>query len=464
MTISPPSEVTMTQDDNITILASNFDKLDLAIYVQHFDDTFLQQLEELKAKAISNRGPLPIELKPLKSADGWKGLLQPHGANGYAFLIFGNEYNLKIGNWVEAIDRPSVYVEIRSETLWHLGPAAAIDRIVDILKGQGRGAIIERIVPSRVDLCVDALFPLSVWERSLLDYKVTYRPTKTALYLDKSGEIEGVAIGRGKLSCRLYNKPLEIKTQSKKYWMFDVWGIAVDDVPKHMRIIRTEFQLRREVLKQLAIDTADDLIQYQGNLWGHCTKEWLRFRDQPGKHSNVRKTFGWWKTLQNGYQGIHNPIPLIRFKAANAQDEHLLCQIDGLLSSREALIQETLLPDSKVQPVRTIALQTLPSALNAIGKDMFSFMDAVNDKRAKYKRSKEKAAAVAEQRAALGHPCNLEENGMYHQTTIEEVTNGAVSDHGGAQQADQDAAGQHPQSHLEKRTEAERSLRQADAP
>ncbi|WP_319409502.1 hypothetical protein [uncultured Desulfosarcina sp.] len=423
----------MTLDDDITILASNFDKLDLAVYAQHFDDTFLKQLEELKAKAIANKGPLPIELKPLKSVDVWKGFLQPHGANGYAFLIFGNEYNLKIGNWVEAIDRPSVYVEIRSETLWHLGPAAAIDRIIDILKGQGKGAIVEKIVPSRVDLCVDALFPLSVWDRSLLDYKVTHRPTKTALYLDKSGEIEGVSIGRGKLSCRLYNKPLEIKTQSKKFWMFDVWGIAADDVPKHMRIIRTEFQLRREVLKQLAIDTADDLIDYQGSLWGHCTKEWLRFRDQPGKHSKVRKTFGWWKTLQNGYHGIHAPIPLIRFKAANAQHEHLLNQLDGLLTSREALLQETFAPDSHLQPVRSIALKTLPSALNAIGKDICHFMDAVNEKRAKYKRSKEKAALVAEQRATLGHPCNLENNGNYHQTTLEEVANGTVPDNGGTE-------------------------------
>jgi hypothetical protein len=237
----------MTQDDIIAILASNFDKLDLAIYAQWFDDTFLKQLEEMKAKAIANRRALPIELKPLKINEVWKGSVQPHGANGYAFLILGNEYNLKFGNWVEPIDRPSVYVEIRSETLWRLGPQTAIDHIVDILKGQGTGALIEKIVPSRVDLCVDALFPLTIWGRSLLDYKVTFRPTKTALYLDKGGEIEGLAIGRGKISCRLYNKGLEIKTQSKKFWMYAVWGIAVDDVPKHMRIIRIEFQLRREV-------------------------------------------------------------------------------------------------------------------------------------------------------------------------------------------------------------------------
>jgi hypothetical protein len=420
----------MTQDDIIAILASNFDKLDLAIYAQWFDDTFLKQLEEMKAKAIANRRALPFELKPLKINEVWKGSVQPHGANGYAFLILGNEYNLKFGNWVEPIDRPSVYVEIRSETLWRLGPQTAIDHIVDILKGQGTGALIEKIVPSRVDLCVDALFPLTIWGRSLLDYKVTFRPTKTALDLDKGGEIEGLAIGRGKISCRLYNKGLEIKTQSKKFWMYAVWGIAVDDVPKHMRIIRIEFQLRREVLKQLAIDSAADLIKHQGNLWGFCTKEWLRFRDRPGKQSRVRNTFSWWETLQNGFQGINAPIPLIRHKAANAQDEQLLCQIDGLLTSREALIHETLLPDVRLQPVRTIALKTLPSALNGIGKDQFHFMDAVNDKRAKYKRTKEKAAAVKEQRAELGFPCNIENNNSYHQKTIEEVTNGRLSDNG----------------------------------
>jgi hypothetical protein len=59
-----------------------------------------------------------------------------------------------------------------------------------------------------------------------------------------------------------------------------------------------------------------------------------------------------------------------------------------------------------LQPVRTIALKTLPSALNGIGKDQFHFMDSVNDKRDKYKRTNEKAAAVHEQRTQLGFPCN----------------------------------------------------------
>jgi hypothetical protein len=58
---------------------------------------------------------------------------------------------------------------------------------------------------------------------------------------------------------RLYDKVIEIETKSKKTWMYGIW--KMEGPPKNGRVIRVEFQLRREVLRQLAIDTVWQLFK-----------------------------------------------------------------------------------------------------------------------------------------------------------------------------------------------------------
>jgi len=56
----------------------------------------------------------------------------------------------------------------------------------------------------------------------------------------------------------LYGKPLEIAEKSRKTWMFGIWGIEPDEVQG--KIIRVEFQLRREPLKEMGVGRLSDFL------------------------------------------------------------------------------------------------------------------------------------------------------------------------------------------------------------
>ena len=80
--------------------------------------------------------------------------------------------------------------------------------------------------------------------------------------------------------------------------MFDIWGI--EQIPPGMKIIRIEFQLRREAIKSLLIDQVIDLFEFE-QVRVYLT-DWLKFQDRPGEHHTQRTTLEWWKKVQNGYQ------------------------------------------------------------------------------------------------------------------------------------------------------------------
>ena len=225
-------------------------------------------------------------------------------------------------------------IEIRSESLWRLGPEEVIKIALSLIEANG-GHIIEA-KPSRVDLCVDFLMPEELWSYDLMDYAVTRASDFAPYYRFK--KLTGIRIGKGVISARLYDKPLEIKQQSRKVWMFDIWRLK--DVPKGKKIIRIEFQLRREVLRDLKIKNIDDLFQKIDGAWAYCTKKWLKFQDRPGLHHTQRTTFDWYEEIQNGFAGVQGAEPLVREKAVRIDKKRLLQQINGCAISLHAIRQE----------------------------------------------------------------------------------------------------------------------------
>ena len=180
--------------------------------------------------------------------------------------------------------------EIRSETLWHMGAERAVDRILTLLRHESGHQLdhptIKAVKVSRVDFCLDLLLPAGFWSLALLDNLVC-RAKDVRPYL-KSGTLTGIGIGSGPLSARLYDKPLEIRTKSKKDWMFDIWKLP--EVPEGFQVIRVEFEIHREVIKQLGIEGPEELFLLQRNAWSYCTQSWLKFQDRPGTHHTQRET------------------------------------------------------------------------------------------------------------------------------------------------------------------------------
>jgi hypothetical protein len=397
-TNSPPAKVKSSDSEEIIILASGIDSLDISINIEWENTSFFQFLTDKKNFAVSEEKEISINLKIENESEEWSCFIYPWGANGYEWLLRGREFTLKIGNWEKPKTRPSVLAQIRSECLWTLGPKQAVGRIIGLLHQAG-GKIIF-VKPSRVDLCVDFLFPKEKWIMDLIKYRVT-RSNYAAPHLFND-KLTGISIGKGDISARLYDKELEIKQKSKKFWMFDVWGIQT--IPENKIAIRVEFQIRREVIKETGIDTITQLFVYIKNLWAYCTKEWLKFQDNPGKHHTQRKTFDWWKVIQNSFSKEQEALPLIRRKAINIDRRQLFNQAYGLISSLTAAEMEAIDPDGFLTPELNKSLKLFHNIAQEEGKVESYFQDCVEGKRARYYRDRIKAEKTNALRKELGFP------------------------------------------------------------
>jgi len=336
-TISPPAKVKLDKTTEVQTLASNIDTLVLAIDVEWKNNKTFRYLESIKNIAKDYEKEAAVVFYAECESDMAMFNIRPHGTNGYEWLLIGGEFSLTIGNWIYPISRPSIMASIHSETLWRNGPEGAVKRLFRILEGENARIVTVKV--SRVDPCLDILMHQSLWKLDLIENRVT-RSKYAAPHFDNF-KLTGISIGKGKFSARLYDKPLEIKVKSHdKIWMYDFWGL--NKVPEGYKIIRVEFQIRREALKELKIDSETDLFNKLGNLWKYCTEKWLKFQDGKGNHHTMRKTFDWWKIVQNGFEGVQGANPLIRSKAIKVNLKQQLAQTYGHLTSLMAIKMEVM--------------------------------------------------------------------------------------------------------------------------
>lgn len=343
-------------------------------------DCFFNYLDELKEKAKQNSIDYQGQLKHFNLNEIFPFTIKSHGTKGFSWILTGHDFTYKIANSNEPSSRPNAMIEIRSEALWRLGAENILNISLKIIEANG-GNIVEA-KPSRVDLCLDFLMPNKKWSHNLLKYTVT-RATDCAPYY-RNKNLTGIRIGKGDISARLYDKPLEIEQQSKKYWMYDIWGIQ--EIPEKKKIIRIEFQLRRGVLQNLKINSIHDLFQNINGIWAYCTKNWLKFQDRPGLHHTQRSTFKWYEEIQNGFRGVQGASPLVRDKAVSMDKKKLIQQVNGLIQSLHAIEQEENNVDRN-EPVKIEdCLNSYVNELKRNSPNPSEVKDRITKKRAKYHR------------------------------------------------------------------------------
>jgi hypothetical protein len=399
-TIRPPANVNELPHTPYTpnnILASGIDTLYLAVNIYWENENFFELLTEHKKQAALHNEPQTLVLDEKHNPENRIFLVRANGAKRYQWLIENHEYSIKIGNWMEPKQLPSAIVEIRSETLWSHGPIESVNRIIDFLERQG--AFIKEIKPSRVDLCIDILLDEHIWTMDLINYSVTRASYAAPHFSNK--QLTGISLGKGHIVARLYDKPLEIKQKKKKTWMYDIWGIK--SVPHDKKIVRVEFQLRRQALNDLYLHTINDLFENHHHLWGYCTQKWLKFQDNPEKHHTQRITFDWWVEVQNGFLGHQKPNPLIRVKAIQEDIDRLGDQAIGLLSSMHAIQKKSGGDQKDLISIKDI-IQPLMGQLFRRKKNADNFQDEVNKKMAQRTRDKVKEEKVRSKRSIYGFP------------------------------------------------------------
>jgi hypothetical protein len=373
MTISHPANVK-------NILASGVDSLVLSMDIEWKDSSLFTLLDEAKEQAKKNSVDYQGQIKHFIPEEVWPFTIKPHGTKGFLWILSGKDFTYKIANTIKPNSRPNVMIEIRSEALWRLGPEEAIKIALGIITAN-QGRIVETKL-SRVDLCVDFLMSEKRWASELMEYVVTRAADATLHFRHK--KLTGIGIGKCVISARLYDKPLEIQQKSKKEWMYDIWGIK--EVPEGKKIIRIEFQLRREILNDIDLKTPDDLFQKADKAWAYCTKDWLKFQDRPGLHYTLRSTIKWYEEIQDGFKGVQGAEPLVRKKAVKEDKKKLMQQANGLIQSLHAINQEIKRVDQN-KPVNME--DCINSYVNEVSKhhpDPSEVQEKVTRKRAKYHR------------------------------------------------------------------------------
>ena len=281
-------------------LASSIDTLDLGLFVTWENpETTLERLREMKLAAQATH------VLQDRSIPGREHLhfSKCSKAPNYAFMQQFIEYFRFIASSEVHGKSPNVYISILSVTLWHEELSVIIDLIISDLADIG--GIVERIMPSRVDLCADFLLdaPLD------LSFIESHRVTRSRKHEAKKNgsQLETYYSGEphSPIGLILYDKSKEI-AHSNKYWLYQIWGVE-----PLVCVWRVEFRLKREVLRQFRIYSIDDLLESLAGIWTYLTTEWFSLRLQDNKKAERRTMHPWWQEVCDCADSFGNPC-LIR--------------------------------------------------------------------------------------------------------------------------------------------------------
>lgn len=209
-------------------------------------------------------------------------LVRPKGGSGYDYLLFNDDLEVGISTHITSGRLiPEVKIELRSRFLWHKGWDLAM-LWADAWVNQWASVVDMSI--ARLDLAVD--MPEVLPKLDMIKHVVTRARAKTVYqtiedgYKDNSESFTvgvkhtGYRFGRGgPLVARIYDKDAEIE-HSGKAWMHDIW--AANGWDGETPVTRVEFQLRRDVLKEMGIETVEAVRARMGDLWRYLSNDWLR--------------------------------------------------------------------------------------------------------------------------------------------------------------------------------------------
>lgn len=374
-------------------LLSGVDSLVLALDMRWRGDKFFHQLDALQQRARTYKRPAPGQLQTKDQRHALMFEVLEHGHDGYRWILNSTEWSIQLSSALQPQSRPNAVVKLSSEGLWLHGIAESIDRVFELLRSVEGFVIKPRA--SRVDICTDFQLPEEMWHKDLIEHRVGHIK-KNTIHLGFD-TLEGFRLGKGKFLARIYDKPLEIKDVSKKYWFYDLWKI--ETVPDDQRIIRVEFQVRREGLKQLAVDTVWDFVNHPRSLWDYCAR-WLQLCKDRHAPKRDRALLPFWETVQNGFLGGQSGAPFIRAKMVNTKRRQLDLQLVGQATSLLAIKCTTAHPSLRIEDQGALVQESA----KRLGMTDAQFSEKVQMKIAKRPREQEKFDLAQAIRAATNIP------------------------------------------------------------
>jgi len=265
------------------------------------------------------------------------------GAMGYEWVMRNADVTVCIAREARGGSIiPEVYVTFSSQNLWTNGLDGAVMMFERWLSGW---AVISDNKISRADLCVDVAMPIPAID---IKNEIVSRARKKRR-VNEVEKIEhhvkcrrdtGYRFGSGDLVGRLYDKTSEIKV-SQKEWMKEVWKAEGWD--GETPVVRYEFQCRRNFLKEMSINSLEELKEGLADVWRYCTHDWLRVCDQGANTNQSRwKSKDYWTLIQQSLSLFGQAYGMLRMKSKKICYEHLFKEIRGCCVSAVAVVSSCL--------------------------------------------------------------------------------------------------------------------------
>lgn len=176
---------------------------------------------------------------------------------------------------------PAVRIQPRAEFLHAVGPSGVLAWCDDFAKSVLASTVTWQV--SRIDLFVD----VQGWDLQATDRRrFAARATARRTYED-GDELTGLQWGAGRaILARIYDKTVEIKKDGKDWWP-DIWGDAYDPA---QRVVRVEFQVKRDALRDFGLHSPADVLAHRALLWKYLTVNWLSLRSASSDSNISRRT------------------------------------------------------------------------------------------------------------------------------------------------------------------------------
>jgi hypothetical protein len=190
------------------------------------------------------------------------------GSRRFAFVLTDTSYRIELSK-SSAESLPLAHVQISSAALAAYGVEQCVRELTSILVQLG--TVDGDPTVSRADLFADSL---TDWDLSRIeDEQWVTRAHDVARY-GNQGKRSGYTVGRGgDLSLRLYDKVLEIlrhgKAHATRAWKLSGWD-------GEQAVWRAEVQFRRNVLREMGVQSVPDLLTHSSELWHYALEKWCR--------------------------------------------------------------------------------------------------------------------------------------------------------------------------------------------
>lgn len=276
------------------------DTLEISFDVQSYDDIFKDWLEKLDySKNLSqtyrnNEENKKAQLTLYNSVYE----VMPNGSANHAYILHSDFLEIKFAKArSKNINFYPIFIRAKSAGLWANSPEKICVLMNNTIRSINKNIemdITDRI--KRVDLCCHT-DEFKVDNSTLEEFQGRYVSNDIRR---SHQEIETFALGSrsNPIYCRIYNKIKEVAKKKSNIWFMDIWqNHGLNDA----NIWNIEFEIKREFLSSIGINTIYDLFSNIKTLWVYCTTEWLQHKQLINSRIERCPVSNQWKTIQSAF-------------------------------------------------------------------------------------------------------------------------------------------------------------------